>query len=58
MRRAEWGLPQAEILANIKLRRKLAPFGYYKCVKTLGLCKHESWPLTFTLVADDFGVKI
>jgi hypothetical protein len=57
MRRAVWELPQAGILANKKLRRKLAPFGYYKCVKTPGLWKHESRPLTFTLVVDDFGVK-
>ncbi len=28
MRRAVWGLPQASILANKCLRRKLAPFGY------------------------------
>ncbi len=27
MRRAVWGLPQAGILANKRLRRKLAPFG-------------------------------
>ena len=57
MRRAVWGLSQAGILANKKLRRKLVPFGYYKCVKTPGLWKHESQLLTFTLVVDDFGVK-
>jgi hypothetical protein len=44
-------------LANKKLRQKLAPFGYHKCVDTPGLWKHESRPLTFTLVVDDFGVK-
>jgi hypothetical protein len=27
MRRAVWGLPQAGILVNKRLRRKLAPFG-------------------------------
>ncbi len=57
MRQAVWGLPQAGILANKKLRRKLAPFRYYECVETPGLWKHESWPLTFTLVVDDFRVK-
>ncbi len=57
MRRAVWGLPQAGILVNNKLRRKLAPFGYHECVDTPGLSKHESRPLTFTLVVDDFGVK-
>ena len=56
MRRAVWGLPQAGILANKKLRRKLAPFGYFE-TNTPGLWKHVSRPLTFTLVVDDFGVK-
>ncbi len=32
MRRAVWGLPQAGILANKCLRRKLALFGYYESV--------------------------
>jgi hypothetical protein len=57
MRRAVWGLPQAGILANKKLRWKLAPFGYHECIDTPGLWKHESQPLTFTLVVNDFGVK-
>ncbi len=48
MRRAVWGLPQAGILANKKLRQKLAPFRYHECIDTLGLWKHESRPLTFT----------
>ncbi len=57
MRRAVWGIPRAGILANKQLCRKLAPFGYYKSVNTPGLWRHESWPLTFTLVFDDFGIK-
>jgi hypothetical protein len=57
MRQAVWGLPQVGILSNKRLRRKLAPFGYYKCIKTPGLWKHETRPLTFTLVVDNFGVK-
>jgi hypothetical protein len=52
-----WGLPQAGILANTKLKQKLAPFGYSKCIDTPGLWKHKSRPPTFTLVVDDFGVK-
>ncbi len=44
-------------MANKRLRRKVAPFGYYECIKTPGLWKHEMRPLTFTLVVDDFGVK-
>ena len=57
MRRAVWGLPQAGILANKRLRRKLAPFGYFEHVNTPGLWYHVSRPISFTLVVDDFGVK-
>ncbi len=57
MRQAVWGLSQAGILANKQLRQKLAPFGYFKSTNTLGLWYHESQPITFTLVVDDFGVK-
>jgi hypothetical protein len=57
MRHAVWGIPQAGILANKRLHRKLAPFRYYECSNTLGLWHHESRPLTFTLVVDDFGIK-
>jgi len=57
MRRAVWGLPQAGILANKCLRRKLAPFGYYESTNTPGLWTHKSRPISFTLVVDDFGVK-
>jgi hypothetical protein len=37
MRRSVWGLPQAGILANKPLQRKLAPFEYYKHTNTPGL---------------------
>ena len=57
MRRAVWGLPQAGILANKRLCRKLAPFGYFEHARTPGLWYHVSRPISFTLVVDDFGVK-
>ena len=57
MRRAVWGLPQAGILANKKLRRKLAPHGYHEHENTPGLWYHDTRPISFTLVVDDFGVK-
>jgi hypothetical protein len=57
MQRVVWGLRQARILANKHLRRKLPPFGYYECVNTPGFWYHESQPITFTLVVDNFGVK-
>jgi hypothetical protein len=57
MERAVWGLPQAGILANKLLRKRLAPHGYHECVNTPGLWRHEWRPITFSLVVDDFGVK-
>ena len=57
MERAVWGLPQAGILAIKLLRQRLTPHGYYECINTPGLWRHEWRPITFTLVVDDFGVK-
>ena len=57
MRPTVWGLPQAGILANKRLRKKLAPFGSHECVNTPGLLRHETRVISFTLVVDDFGVK-
>ena len=57
MRRTVWGLAQAGIFANKRLRRKLAPFGYLEYVNTSGLWHHESRPISFTLVVDNFDVK-
>jgi hypothetical protein len=57
MRRAVWGLPQAGIFANKLLRRRLLPHGYYECTNTPGLWKHETRPISFTLVVNNFGVK-
>jgi hypothetical protein len=57
MQRAVWGLPQAGILANKRLWRKLAPFGYSECVNMPNHWKHETRPISFTLVVKNFGVK-
>jgi hypothetical protein len=57
MQQVVWGLPQAGILANKCLRHKLAPFGYFESTNTPGLRYHESCPITFTLVVDNFDVK-
>jgi hypothetical protein len=57
MERAVWGLPQAGILTNKLLHKRLAAHGYYKCINMPGLWRHEWLPTTFTLVVDDFGVK-
>jgi hypothetical protein len=54
---AVWGLPQAGILANKLLRKRLLPHGYYECANTPGLWKHKTRPISSTLVVDNFGVK-
>jgi hypothetical protein len=58
MRRTVWGLPQAGILANKLLRKHLPPHRFYKCVNTLGLWKHASRPITFSLVVNNFGINM
>ncbi len=57
MRQAVWGLLQSGILANKHLCCKLEPFRYFESTHTLGLWRHETRPILFTLVADNFGVK-
>jgi hypothetical protein len=57
MRHTVCGLPQTGILANKRLRCKLAPFRYYEHVNTPGLWYHESRPTSFTLVINNFGIK-
>ena len=57
IRKAIYGLPQAGILANKLLRKRLAPHGYFEVAHTPGLWKHVTRPIKFTLVVDDFGVK-
>ena len=59
MRHLVWGLVQAGILVNKRLHQNLAPFGYIKCVSMPSLWHwhHESRPISFTLVVDDFGIK-
>ena len=52
-----YGLPQAGILANKLLKKRLVKFGYFELPHTPGLWKHVSRPIAFTLVVDDFGVK-
>jgi hypothetical protein len=51
------GLPQAGILANKLLHKRLASHGYYKCKQMPGLWKHATRPILFILVVDNFGVK-
>jgi hypothetical protein len=48
-----YGLPQASILTNKLLAKRLAAAGYYQCQYTPGVWR----PITFCLVVDDFGIK-
>eukprot|EP00957_Ditylum_brightwellii_P134953 10289536-Ditylum_brightwellii.AAC.1 len=50
-------LPQAGILANKLLTKRLALKGYHPYPNMPGLWKHEWRPVTFSLAVDDFGIK-
>jgi hypothetical protein len=52
-----YGLPQAGILTNGLLQHNLAKDGYRPTTQTQGLWTHDTRPITFSLVVDDFGVK-
>ncbi|KAL7474779.1 hypothetical protein ACHAW6_000731 [Cyclotella cf. meneghiniana] len=52
-----YGLPQAGILANKLLTKRLSEAGYYQCQFIPGLWQHVWKPLTFCLIVDDFGIK-
>ena len=52
-----YSLPQAGILVNKLLCKRLAPHGYHVVDHTPGLWRHEILPVQFTLVVDDFDVK-
>jgi hypothetical protein len=52
-----YGLPQAKILANKLLQRNLAKDGYRPTQHTHGLWIHDTRPVSFSLLVDDFGVK-
>jgi hypothetical protein len=57
IRKCMLGLKQAGLLANQLLQTRLAPFGYYPARHTPGLWLHKTWPISFTLIVDDFAVK-
>jgi hypothetical protein len=52
-----YGLPQADILANELLQHNLAKDGYRPTQHTHGIWTHDTCPISFSLVVDDFGVK-
>ena len=54
-----YGLPQAGILTNQFLKKRLSPKGYYQCQHTPGLWRHIWRSIVICcLVVDDFGIKV
>ncbi len=52
-----YSLPQAGIIAQQLLKERLQKHGYYQSQMTPGLWKHDTHPISFSLVINDFGVK-
>jgi hypothetical protein len=52
-----YGLPQAGIIAQQLLKERLQKHGYCQNQMTPGLWKHNTCPISFSLVVDNFGVK-
>ena len=50
-----YGLKQSRKLANQQLEKVLG--GYFPSKYTPGLYLHQTCPISFTLVVDNFGVK-
>jgi hypothetical protein len=57
VRKGMYGLPQAGLLAQELLEKRLKEHGYTQSKTVLGLWNHNTRSITFTLVVDDFGVK-
>ena len=57
VRKGMYGLPQAGMIANKLLQKRLKTKGYYQVKHTPGLWKHTWRPIMFVLVMDDFGIK-
>ena len=58
IRKGMYGLPQAGILANQLLEKRLAKKGYYQCQHTPSLWWHVWCSIIFCLVIDNFGIKV
>ena len=52
-----YGLPQAGIISQQLLEERLEKDGYRQSKTTPGLWTHNTRPISFSLIVDDFGVK-
>jgi hypothetical protein len=57
IRKGMYGLPQARIIAQQLLEERLEKNGYPQSKTTPGLWTHDTRPISFSLVVDDFRVK-
>lgn len=57
IKRGMYGLPEAKVLTNKLLKKRLLKSGYYEAQFTPGLYRHVWRPIMFSLVVDDFWVK-
>ena len=55
--RGMYGLPHAGIIAQKLLEERLGEHGYRQSLTTPGFWKHDTRPICFSLVVDNFGVK-
>ncbi len=56
-KRGMYGFPQAELLANKLLEKCLNKHEYRRSKLAPGLWKHNTRPIQFTLVVNNFGMK-
>ena len=57
IRKGMYGLPQAGIIAQDLLQKRLAEVGYHQSKIIPGLWTHKTRNICFTLVVDDFAIK-
>ena len=57
VRHGMYGLPQSRLLAQQLLEKSLGAHGYSQSRFTPGFWSHESRPISFSLVVDDFSIK-
>jgi hypothetical protein len=57
IRKGMYGLKQVGLLTNQLLQTRLAPFGYYPALHTLGLWLYKTRTLALFLIVDDFAHK-
>ena len=57
IKRGVYGLPQARIIVQQLLQKRLNKKGYKQSEITLGFCTQKWRPICFALFVDDFGVK-